>query len=95
MPKHRSELEAAAGQLILAVQKEWENDFFAGAGPENEAVVGTCHELLQAAKASALDTLLAGRSVAQHLGESWVARHPSVIPAVKELQLLIKGRHAV
>jgi hypothetical protein len=95
MPKQRSELEAAAGQLILAVQKEWESDFFEGSGPENESVMGTCHELLQAAKANSIASLLAGRSVAQYLGESWVGRHPRVIPAVKQVQLLIKGKHAV
>ena len=95
MPKQRSELEAAAGQLILAIQKEWDREIGEISAPESEAVMNTSHLILQAAKANDVASLLGGRSIAQFLGESWVGRHPGVIPAVKKVQLLIKGKHAV
>ncbi|MGE0356206.1 MAG: hypothetical protein AB7P08_04755 [Burkholderiales bacterium] len=95
MPKHRSELEAAAGQLVLAVQKEWERDFDGGDMPSHEAAVSASHELLVAAKSGSIDAVLSGRSVATYLGESWVGRHSMVIPFIKRLQLLIKGKHVV
>lgn len=95
MPKQRGELEAAAGRLISAIQKEWSAEAGEKSAPESEAVMNTSHGLLLAAKSQTLDSELGGRTVAQYLGESWVGRHPNVIPAVRELQLLIKGKHAV
>jgi hypothetical protein len=95
MPKQRGQLEAAAGQLISAIQKEWGNEAGELSAPESEAVMHNSHNLLKAAKTNSIDSLLAGRSVAEFLGESWVGRHSGVIPAIKNLQLLIKGKHAV
>jgi len=95
MPKQRSELEAAAGRLISAIQKEWGAEAGEESAPESEAIMHTSHGLLLAAKSHTLEAELAGLTVAQYLGESWVVRHPNVIAAVKELQLLIKGKHAV
>ncbi len=95
MPKQRGELEAAAGRLISAIQKAWGAEAGEESAPESEAVMHTSHGLLLAAKSNALAAELRRRTVAQYLGESWVGRHPSVIPAVRELQLLIKGKHVV
>jgi hypothetical protein len=95
MAKQLGELEAAAGRLISAIQKEWIAEAGEDSAPESEAVMHTAHDLLQAAKKQDLNTLFAGRSVAQFLGESWVQRHPAVIPAIRELQVLIRRTLAV
>ena len=95
MPKQRGEISAAAGRLVSAIQKEWNAELGEHTATESEAVMHTSHGLLLAAKAETLESELAGRTVAQYLGEGWIGRHPSVIPAVRELQLLIKGEHAV
>ena len=95
MPKHRTKLEAVAGQLILAIQKEWEGELGEESARETEAIMHTSHDLLNAAKTNTLSSLLAGRSIAQFLGPSWVGRHPRVIPMIKEFHLLMKGEHAV
>ena len=95
MPKTRAELEAAAGRLISAVQKEWNAEAGEASASESESVMHTCHELLKSAKAQSLRTLLGGRTVAQFLGEAWVNRHPQVVPALREFQALIEDAHAV
>lgn len=95
MPKQRSELEAAAGQLVLVIQKELGREIGESSAPESEAVMNTSHGLLQAAKRGELEAELGGRTVAEYLGKSWVGRHPQVMPAVKRIEVLIKGKHAV
>jgi len=95
MPKKRSDLEAAAGVLVSAIQKEWTAEIGEDSASESEAVMHNSHGLLQAAKAQSLSKLLGERTVAQYLGESWLKRHPKVLPAVRELQILVKGAHAV
>ena len=95
MPKQRGELEEAAGRLTSAIQKEWGAELGQATAPESEEVMHTSHGLLLAAKSKSLGSELAGRTVAQYLGEDWIDRHPNVIPAVRALQLLIKGEHAV
>lgn len=89
MPKQRSELEAAAGQLILAIQKEWNREMGEGSVPESEAVMHKSHRILQAAKANEIASLLGEQSVAQFLGESWVGLHPRVISAAGKVQFLV------
>jgi hypothetical protein len=95
MPKQRTDLEAAAGKLILAIQQEWDREIGEPSAAESEAVMHSSHGLLQAAKSNAIEALLDGRSVAQYLGPSWVGRHPRVSPAIKSVELLIKVKHAV
>ena len=95
MPRQRGELEAAAGRLISAIQKEWTAELGMTTAPESEEILHNSHDLLLAAKARSLESELGGRTVAQYLGEEWIDRHPNVIPAVRELQILIKGEHAV
>jgi len=90
MPKHRTDLEKAAGQLISAVQKEW-GDVVGEPGAEvSEEVMHNCHALLQAAKT--VDDLaheLDGRSVMGYLGRSWVRLHPDVLPAIRSFEGLL------
>lgn len=90
MPKQKTEIEAVAGRLISSIQKEWTSELGEESAPESEEVMHTSHYLLQAAKANTLASLLDGRTIAQFLGPSWVDRHPRVMPAIKEFQLLIK-----
>jgi len=95
MPKKRSELEVAAGRLVSAIQKEWTAEIGEDSARESEAIVHRSHGLLQAAKAQTLGKLLGERTVAHYVGESWLKRHPRVLAAVRELQILVKGAHAV
>jgi hypothetical protein len=95
MPKLRTEVEAVAGRLILAIQKEWHNELGEESASESEEIMHTSHYLLQAAKANTLTSLLGGRTIAQFLGSSWVGRHPRVIPTIKEFQVLIKSEGAI
>jgi hypothetical protein len=90
MPKHRTDLEKAAGLLISAVQKEW-GDVVGEPGAEvSEEVMHNCHSLLQAAKTiEGLSNALDGRSVTDYLGRSWVRLHPDVLPAIKSLERLL------
>ena len=95
MRKQRDELEAAAGRLISAIQKEWNAEAGEEVAMESETVMHTSHGLLLAAKSQTLDAELGGRTVAQYLGEDWVRSHSEVARAVQELQLLITAKHAV
>ena len=86
MPKKKTELERAAGKLISAIQKEWGNE----AGEPNvdfsARVMDSAHELLQADGPQAVKELLGSLDVRQYLGDVWVRRHPSVMPAVVDFE---------
>jgi hypothetical protein len=90
MPKQKTEIEMAAGRLISTIQKEWTTELGEESAPESEEVMHTSHQLLKAAMTNSLTSLLDGRTIAQFLGPSWVGRHPRVMPAIREFQLLIK-----
>jgi hypothetical protein len=69
----RNELEAAAGRLIRAIQKEWSAEIGEAPASESEAVMNASHGLLQAARTpQTLAGELAGRTVAEYLGKDWV-----------------------
>jgi len=86
MTKKRTDTEAAAGKLILAIQKEWGEELGHPVAAESEEVMGKGHDLLKAAKANELRKVLDGRTVSEYLGPSWVERHPSVTPAIEALE---------
>jgi len=94
MAKHRTESEIAAGQLISAIQKEWGKELGNNNAPVSEAVMDLAHELLQAKSTENIKSILGQRTVAEFLGELWVARHPSVIPAIKGLEEALGNVHA-
>jgi hypothetical protein len=95
MPRTRSALEAAAGQLILAIDQEWRAEAGTPAADLSEAVVDLAHELLQASKRGSIHTALNGMAVADFLGPSWVGQHPATQPAIHALEaLLASGQHA-
>lgn len=95
MPRSRTAVEAAAGQLILAVQKEWGAEIGTPAAEMSESVIDRAHTLLQAAKTGSLQLALGRQGVAGFLGEPWVSSHPTVQPAIQTLEALLRdGQHA-
>lgn len=86
MTKHRTEMEVAAGKLISAIQKEWGKELGDPVAEESYKVMSKGHCLLQAANEKQMRALLNGESVTDFLGQSWVERHQSVVPAIKELE---------
>ena len=83
MPRTRTAVEALAGQLILAIQREWHAEAGEAVASESEDVMGRAHVLLQAAKADDLASALGERSVEEYLGSVWLSTHPAVMPAVR------------
>ena len=57
------------------------------ASTHSETVMNRAHELLQAASENRLHELLQECSIAEFLGNDWVATHPGVVPAIKALKL--------
>jgi hypothetical protein len=91
MPRKRSELKKAAGKLVSAIQKEWSAEAGLDCASESEEILDQSHTLLQAVDGDSFDaSVLNGSSIAQFLGESWVSRHPRVIPAIEHLHRCIK-----
>ena len=89
MPRNRTPLEAAAGKLISAIQKEWGPEAGRPESAASEEVLHTAHSLLQAAThdgsiAGAIGT----RTVTQFLGTRWLHDHPQVLPYVQALEVL-------
>ena len=82
MPKKKTELERAAGKLISAIQKEWGKETGESNVDFSERVMDSAHDLLQADGPLAVKELLDSLDVRQYLGDVWVQRHPSVMPAV-------------
>lgn len=91
MKPDRSPVEIAAGKLISAVQREWHAEAGEASEPMSEEVMGACHDLLKAAKVGSLNKALGGKTVAQFLGEAWVASHPMVLPAIQALEASANG----
>jgi hypothetical protein len=89
MGRTRTEIERAAGKLISAIQKEWTSELGKPEAEVSEEVMHTSHDLLQAAKAGSLPSLLSGRSVANYLGKDWVRTHPGVLPFIEVLEAQI------
>ncbi len=90
MVRTRPESETAAGKLVSAIQKEW-GQYAGEPGAEvAEEVMSLAHELLQARSAKAMSEVLAGRSVTQFLGETWVARHPAINNAIANLEATLR-----
>ena len=69
MPKARTRVEAAAGRLVSAVQKEGGLELVTSAVGTTEHVLSLAHELLQATKPGNLNSTLSSAAVSQFLGE--------------------------
>ena len=95
MKPSRTPLEASAGKLISAVQREWLAEAGEPSAAESEEVMHSCHGLLQAAKNGSLSATLGSKTVAQFLGAHWVAAHPNVVAAISEFEVVAQGQTSV
>lgn len=87
MPRHRTPLEAAAGKLIVAIQKEWGSEAGQPWAARSEAVMHSAHALLQAAsKEGSIESVIGPGSVRTFLGWEWVDAHPTVLPYIADLE---------
>ena len=83
----RTPLEAAAGKLISAIQKEWGEEAGRPESAVSEEVMHASHALLQAAtREGSIASALGARTVAEFLGAQWVHEHPKVWPHVRALE---------
>jgi hypothetical protein len=89
MPRSRTPVEAAAGKLVSAIQREWGEEAGEPTSAASEEVMHACHLLLQTAKNGSIPTLLGGRSVAEFLGERWVREHPRVWSHLQVFEALL------
>lgn len=94
MPQKRSDVEAAAGKLISAIQKVWGAETGESVAQVSEEVMDLAHGLLQARTATGMLAVLGERSVTEYLGELWVARHPEVETAIRDLEQAIASARA-
>ena len=93
MTKHRTNIEAAAGKLISAVQKEWGKGLGEPTAPESEEMIDKAHDLLKAAKNGDINHALKGTTISEFLGLSWVERHQLVKPAIAALEAEVKNEN--
>lgn len=92
MPRNRTPLEAAAGKLIAAIQKEWHAEAGEPEAPASEEVMHNSHSLLQAAgREGSIASVIGAGTVAQFLGTQWVQTHPNVWPYIQALEALERG----
>lgn len=87
MTRSRTPLEAAAGKLIAAIQKEWGIEAGEPGSAASENVMHAAHHLLQAAsKFGSIVSVTGSGSVSTFLGEQWVQAHPRVLPYIAALE---------
>ena len=89
MVAKKAEFQRAAGKLISAIQKEWGEEFGEKNADFSGDVMNAAHDILQCKSHEKLREMLGGKNVRQHLGDVWVQRHPSVKPAIAELERII------
>jgi hypothetical protein len=82
MPRKRNPVGLAAGKLVLAIQKEWDEVVGEPDADLARQVMHRAQVLLQAAQNSVVSNLLDGRSVEEYLDSVWVEKHPAVKPSV-------------
>jgi hypothetical protein len=91
MPRHRTPLEAAAGKLISAIQREWSAEAGKPSAALSEEVMHSSHALLQAAKSGSIAGVVGAGAVSEFLGAQWVREHPLVWPHLQVLEALALG----
>jgi hypothetical protein len=87
MPRKRVFGEVEAGKLISSIQKEWGRDTGTVQAEISEHVLESAHALLQAVHGDRLEEEVGGRSIVDYLGALWVKRHPSVLTAIRALDV--------
>jgi hypothetical protein len=83
----RTALETAIGKLILAIQKEWQEEMGEPTAVESEKIMHLCHDLLQASKCGTIVGVLNNLTITEFIGEDWIKKHPLVIPHIRSLEL--------
>ncbi len=83
MNRTRTESSRAAGKLISAIQKEWNEEL-------GEQSAGITEQVMNLA----MKTIVRSRSVTQYLGELWVARHKSVLQSISRLEHALANENA-
>jgi hypothetical protein len=87
MTRPRSLIEAAAGKLKAAIQKEWQIEAGAPESAASENVMHKAYKLLHSAsKLGSIASILGAGSVLTFLGEKWVKAHPRVLPYMTTLE---------
>jgi hypothetical protein len=86
MKSARSPIEVAAGQLILAIQKEWNARLGAPDSAAGEQVMSAAHDLLKAAKTGTLADVVGSSSISRFLGTDWIQAHPLIVTYVSALE---------
>lgn len=89
MTKRKTQLEAAAGKLISAIQKEWGEELGNPAVEMSEEAMNKGHDLLAGAKNNNVHDILRGMSVTQFLGDIWVQKHPSVKQSISNFEVAL------
>ena len=89
MAKDKNKIEIAAGNLISAIQKEWNNEIGEPEAVTSEEIMNKGHDLLKGAKNNNLENVLKGMSVSQFLGDMWVQKHQSVKKSILSLEAAI------
>ena len=84
--KNMCSIEKLAGQLISAIQKEWNEELGKSQAEESENVMYKAHDLLQAAKENNLSKFLDNLTITDYLGKIWVKNHSSVLPYIEKLE---------
>jgi len=82
MPRKRNPVGIAAGKLILAIRKEWDEASGEPDKARTQRVMDRAHTLLQASRTSSVANFLDGRSVVEYLDPAWVDLHPAVKPRI-------------
>ncbi|MDH5354953.1 MAG: hypothetical protein OEY09_10965 [Gammaproteobacteria bacterium] len=91
MAKKKSPLEAAAGKLISAIQKEWDNEMGEPEAEESENIMHKGHDILKAARNNNISSILNGMNVTQFLGDIWVHKHPNVKQSIANFEAVLNA----
>ena len=89
MPRSRTEVQRAAGKLTSAIQKVWGEELGEAGAKVSEEALHISHTILQACSAGSLNQALAGRTISEFIGQTWVHRHRGVQAAIRVLEAAI------
>lgn len=95
MPRKRNPVGIAAGKLILAIQKERNEELGEPEAVVARKVMDRAHVLLQASDSASVLNLLDGRTVSEYLDPVWVEMHPSVKPCIEAFVAAVNAHENV
>lgn len=86
MPREKSDLLRALGQLLTAIQREETRALGTSDWAPTHAALRRAESLYWAAKRAPLAVTLGAQSLRAFVGDDWMARHPRVLPAVQQIE---------